>query len=205
MSKLSPEIIVEFWQVCNAAYESWLARRGLFDDNPDLERLSRTHCAEFLGHLSIVTQRDGLHQIAKLHDSPTMFGQSNLSIAFVVDSGLWDREIRMQLSILKAKLDAFAALLREARNKLTAHNDLTTILAGQPLGKFPPGADVEHFKNLQEFVGLVAGGPRPFNDLVRNDARVFVESLMRGARPFPQENQANEPQSVGYRRADFLK
>jgi hypothetical protein len=27
-----------------------------------------------------------------------------------------------------------------------------------------------------------AGAPHPFNDLVQNDARVFVESLLRGAR-----------------------
>jgi HEPN superfamily AbiU2-like protein len=182
MLKLTPEIIAEFWQLCNGAYEAWLARRGLIDDNADLEQLARTHCAEFLGHLSVITQRDVLHQIAKLHDPPTMFGQNNLSIAYVVDSGLWDRETRMQLGVLKGKLDAFASLLRGARNKLTAHNDLAAILAGRALGQFPVGADVEYFKNLQELVELVAGAPHPFNNLIRNDALVFVESLMRGAK-----------------------
>jgi hypothetical protein len=180
---LSPQIVREFWEVCNSAYESWLVRRGLFDDNAELEQLGRTHCAQLLGHLSIITQRDVLNQIAKLHDPPEQIGYDNLSIAFVVESGLWDREPRMRLSALKTKLDAFASLIREARNKLTAHNDLATILAGRPLGKFPLGADIEYFKNLQELMGIVAGGPRPFNDLVRNDARVFVEALTRGARP----------------------
>lgn len=181
MSALSPQILAEFWQICNAAYECWLARRSLFDDNAELDQLGRTHCAELLGHLSIVTQRDVLHQIAKLHDPAKQFGQNNLSIGHVIDNGLWDRETRMRLSVLQAKLDAFASLLREARNKLTAHNDLAAILAGQPLGKFPLGADIEYFKYLQELVDIVTGGPHPFNDLIRNDALVFVETLVRGA------------------------
>jgi hypothetical protein len=182
MSALSPQIVGEFWEVCNAAYECWLTRRCLFDDNAELEQLGRTHCAELLGHLSIVTQRDTLHQIAKLHDPPGKIGQSNLSIAFIVESGNWDRETYMRLNILKSELDSFASLLRQARNKLTAHNDLATILAGQPLGQFPLGADIEYFKNLQAFMDIVAAGPHPFNDLIQNEAMVFVESLVRGAR-----------------------
>ena len=79
----------------------------------------------------------------------------------------------MRLGALKAKLDAFAAVLRPARNKMMAHNDLNTILLRPTLGEFPDGADVEYFKNLQEFMDIVAGAPRPFNDLIRNDARVF--------------------------------
>jgi hypothetical protein len=150
--------------------------RGLFEDNAKLELLSRTHCAQFLANLGTVTQRDLLHQIAKLHDPTKQLGQSNLSIGFIIDNGFWDRETRMRLSMLKAKLDAFASLLKDARNKLTAHNDLATILAGQPLGQFPIGADIECFKNLQDLVDIVAGSPRPFNDLVRNDARLFVEA-----------------------------
>jgi hypothetical protein len=183
---MDPQIVGEFWEICNAAYECWLARRGLFEDNAELEQLVHTHCAQYLAHLGIVTQRDVLHQIAKLHDPARQFGQSNLSIGFIIDNGVWDRETRMRLSLLKAKLDAFASLLRDARNKLTAHNDLATILAGQPLGRFPAVADIEYFKDLQELVAIVAGTPRPFNDLVRNDARAFVEALMRGTRQIPQ-------------------
>lgn len=183
MSTLDTQIVREFWEVCNAAYECWLARRGLFEDNAELKQLGHTHCAQLLAHLGMVTQRDLLHQIAKLHDPAKQFGQNNLSIGFIIDNGFWDRETRMRLSMVRAKLDAFAALLREARNKLTAHNDLATILAGQPLGQFPIGADIEYFKDLQELMDIVAGTPRPFNDVVRNDARIFVEALVCGARP----------------------
>jgi hypothetical protein len=182
MSAIDAQIVREFWEACDAAYESWLARRGLFDDNAELEQLGHTHCAQFLAHLGIVMQRDLLHQIAKLHDPARQFGENNLSIGFIIDNGLWDRETRMRLSLVRAKLDAFAELLRQARNKLTAHNDLATVLAGKPLGQFPVGADVEYFKNLQELVDIVAGEPRPFNDQMRSDARLFVEVLTRGSR-----------------------
>jgi hypothetical protein len=124
-----------------------------------------------------------LHQIAKLHDPAKQFGQNNLSISYIIDNGFWDRETRMRLGLLKAQLDAFASLLREARNKLLAHNNLATILAGQARGQFPVGADIEYFKGLQELVDLVAGEPRPFSNLMRNDAQVFVEALARGSRP----------------------
>jgi AbiU2 len=183
MSVLTPQIVDEFWQICNAAYECWLGHRGLFDDNANLEQLGGSHCAAFLAHLSIVTQRDTLQQIAKLHDPAKQFGQNNLSIAYVVDNGLWDRETRMRLSVLKGKLDAFAELLRQARNKIIAHNDVAARLLRPALGGFPDGADIEYFNNLQAFVDIVAGEPRPFNDLVRNDARVFVEALTGGSRP----------------------
>lgn len=180
MAVLDPKILDEFWEICNAAYECWLCHRELFDDNPEAEQLSRSHCAPFLAHLSVVTQRDTLHQIAKLHDRAKQFGQNNLSIGFIIDNGYWDRETRMRLGTLRSNLDTFASLLKDARNKITAHNDLAARLLRPALGGFPDGADVEYFKDLQALVDIVAGSPRPFNDLVRNDARVFVESLVRG-------------------------
>ena len=182
MSPLTPQTIAEFWQLCNAAYECWVSHRALFDDNTDLDHLGRSHCAAFLAHLSIVTQRDTLHQIVKLHDPPGHIGQHNLSIAYITEYGLWDRETRMRLNGLKTRLDSFASLLREARNKITAHNDLTTRLLRPALGRLPDGADIEYFKGLQECVDIVVGTPQPFNMQIRNDARVFVESLVRGAR-----------------------
>jgi hypothetical protein len=113
-------------------------------------------------------------------DPAKQFGGNNLSISYVIDNGLWDRETRMRLGMLKSKLDASASLLRETRNKLMAHTDLAAVLAGRTLGQFPVGADVEY---LQELADLIAGEPRPFNDLVRNDPGLFVEALLRGARP----------------------
>jgi hypothetical protein len=84
--------------------------------------------------------------IAKLHDPATQFGQNNLSIGFIIDNGLWDRETRMRLGMIRAKLDAFEELLRPARNKMMAHNDLKAILLRPTLGEFPGVADVEYFQ-----------------------------------------------------------
>lgn len=71
---------------------------------------------------------------------------------------------------------------RCATDGLTAHNELATIPAAVRLGAFPLDADIEYFRHLQEFVDIIAGGPRPFADLMRNDAQVFLEALVRGAR-----------------------
>jgi len=105
-----------------------------------------------------MTQQHVLHQIAKLHDPAVQSGNINLSIAYVIEFGGWDTSTLSDLTSLKGKLDSLANALKPARNKMTAHNDLATILAGMPLGAFPLGADVEYFQHLQELVDVVAEG-----------------------------------------------
>jgi hypothetical protein len=175
-------MIDEFWQICNAAHECWRARRGLFEDNTQRDYLLGTFCGPFLEHLSRITQQYVLHQIAKLHDPPVQNGNINLSIGYLIDYGGWDASTSARLLHLKGKLDSLANALKPVRNKITAHNDLATILAGLPLGNFSLDADIEYFNYLQDFMDTVAGTPRPFVDLIRNDAQVFVESLVRGAK-----------------------
>ena len=77
MSALSQRIVDEFWELCNVAHECWLARRGLFEDNPDRDYLFNTFCGPFLLHLSNMTQQHVLHQIAKLHDPAVQSGNIN--------------------------------------------------------------------------------------------------------------------------------
>jgi hypothetical protein len=163
-------------------FENWAARRELFEDNSQKDHLLGTFCAPYLDILERITHEHVLHEISKLHDPSVSGGNINLSIAYMVEYGGWDSATAATLNDLKLKLDLLGAALKPLRNKVTAHNDLATILASERMGTFPLDADVEYFKYLQEFVNNVAGGPMPFNTTVRNDARAFVESLVRGAR-----------------------
>lgn len=81
MSALSPRIVDEFWELCNAVHECWLARRGSFEDYAHRGHLIGAFCGPFLQHLSSVTQQHVLHQIAKLQDPAVQGGNVNLSIA----------------------------------------------------------------------------------------------------------------------------
>jgi len=94
MSTISPQVLDEFWEVCNSTYKAWLARRGLFEDNPDIEALLATHCGPLLDHLNEVTHLHLLGQIVKLHDPPVQSGHKNLSIASVFEAANWDKEPR---------------------------------------------------------------------------------------------------------------
>jgi hypothetical protein len=49
------------------------------------------------------------------------------------------------------------------------------------LGKFTDGEDEKYFRALQEFVNVVhdqvAGGPWPFDNLVKNDVVAFLATI----------------------------
>lgn len=81
----------------------------------------------------------------------------------------------------------FERKIRDARNKLIAHNDLSTILQAQDLGGFDRGDDTEYFRNLREFACIVREtvlGERFLpDDLVRNDVAIFMNCFNRGSLP----------------------
>ncbi len=76
--------------------------------------------------------------------------------------------------------------IRDARNKVLSHNDLAMLLASNDLGGFDPGEDEAYFLSLREFASLVRqtalGEPFVYDDLIRNDVSVFMQSFLRGAR-----------------------
>src|SRR6185437_8750319 len=131
-----------------------------------------------LNRLSIISQEYGLLQIAKLHDKTDKYGNVNLGIDCLLNSGAWPISVRVHLEALAKGLEGFASQLRQVRNKVLSHHDLRTILAGAPLGEFAKGDDEKYFKTLQEFVnavhGEVIGGPWPFCNFVVNDVEAFI-------------------------------
>lgn len=178
---LSAYVVLEFCKLCNWAYEVWLNHRELFDNNQRATEFMKSFGREEWARLSIISQEYSLLQIRKLHDKAIVNGSCNLGIDYVLEYGDWSDSIRPRLEELKRKLDGFAIHLRDARNKILSHNDLSTILAGSMLGGFSNGADEKYFNALQEFVNTVhdeiVGGPWPFDDLVKNDVAAFLTTI----------------------------
>lgn len=180
---LSTIVVKEFCKSCNWAYETWVTRRNIFDENALIQAAMGKLTGESLARLSIIAHEYCIHQIAKLHDPVKINGRINLTIRYIVDYGGWNPDTMNRLMELQKQLDSFAEKIRGARNRILSHNDLATIIDGSPLGAFGTKEDVVYFDRLQDFVTIVhdevIGGPFPFNDQASDDAFDFADLLVR--------------------------
>ncbi len=187
MSKPKPALSVrlaeEFITICDWTHEVWLHHRELFDDNPRAaELISASFTAHEFARLSIISQEYSMLQIVMLHDKAVVSGNLTLGIDYIVQYGGWSQPIFDRLISLQDKLDLFAKPLRNARNKVLSHNDLSTIVAQKTLGEFASGDDVRYFKTLKEFCAVVheevlEGPCLLFNTLVKNDVVAFLAAI----------------------------
>jgi len=84
-----------------------------------------------------------------------------------VEYGGWDAKTEGRLRGLLNDLSELHQRIRPARNRLLGHNDLSTILADVPIGKFEAGLDDRYFDALQSFASLVretGGDPKRMLD-----------------------------------------
>jgi len=187
MAALSEAVVVSFCKLCDWTYEVWLTHRTLYDDNADVDALMTGPYSEVFARLNHVSREYVLHQIVKLHDRPVQRDCINLSLRYVIDYGGWDGGTLAELEALFGKLEALASCIRLARNKLLSHNSLETILKDEPLGTFAKDDDCRYFETLQKFVDVVhdkvVGGPYPFNDLARSDAKFLLNTLRTESGP----------------------
>jgi len=178
MTAHSAQVALEFCKLCDWAYQAWLNHREMFDDNPRSAELQSSRGAEALSRLRTISHEYTLLQIAKLHDPVVVAGHVTLGIEYMVKYGAWSGTALVEVTQLAEKLNSFAKGLRTVRNQALSHNDLAAVLSNQTLGEFKKDEDIQYFAALQEFANVVhseaIGGPRPFDDLVRNDVVAFM-------------------------------
>ena len=184
MDTLSPGIIEKFCKICNWSYESWVTYRTTFDDNPNIEKLRTSECSEYFTRLRDIMHEYTLLQLMKLHDPVVMGNSINLTLEYVINYGGWDQKTVLELKSLLNTLNRLMPIkeyIKPARNKVLCHNELKAIIDNLPLGKFDEGKDVEYFDTLQKFVNLIYGEPYPFNDLAKNDGKIFCNLFVNAA------------------------
>ena len=180
---LSPRIVEEFCELCNRAHEYWIHHLELFENNPLEKELMKSHAKDELMRLSVISHEYGLLQIAKLHDKTKVGGKFTLGVNYILVYGGWSTPVRDRLNKLKNKLDGFARQLRDARNKVLSHNDLSAIVSGGRFGAFAKGDDAKYFEALKEFANLVheevVGGPcfGLFDNSVKSDVAAFMNMI----------------------------
>jgi hypothetical protein len=156
-SSMDPRTLArEFCLQCNWAFACWVTHRRIFDDNPNKEILNR-NAPNFNEHLWRISQTYSYLQICKLHDRAELYGDYNLSIDYIIKKLPWDDEKeKARIQQLSEKLDElYSRMMKLARDKVLAHNDLDILLGGQPIGGFPEGLDKEYFQSLEEFASRV--------------------------------------------------
>jgi hypothetical protein len=168
-----PTLAREFCLQCNWAFACWIAHRRIFDDNPNKEALDEI-APNFNQHLWRISQTYSYLQICKLHDPAKTLNNDNLSISYITKyiakSPDWSDSEKASIRQSAGKInELYSRMMKPARNKVIAHNDLEVLLQGDPIGGFPEGLDREYFQSLEEFAGRVyrkwVGGHYCFKDM----------------------------------------
>ena len=184
MPQDSCAIVKQFAQQCIWAHQSWQTRKCLFDDDTNLSTFRQPHYEHLFLRLSIILQEYWMQQVAKLHDPAGKPGQQNLSVDYVIERGEWDAITKARLSGLRDEMLPFVSKMKVPRNKVTAHNDVDTILAAAELGKFNSGEDADYFECLRAFaeivVSTVLGQHFDYDNAVTADVELFVAAFDRG-------------------------
>jgi hypothetical protein len=191
MSAHSKQVVDEFCNLCDWLMQIWQLRKYLFDENPEEAALKDPRHEHFFYRLQVVLQENWLLRLAKLHDPAVQGGANghiNLSINYMIEYGQWVPKTKDELLALRDKMTGVAKPIRDARNKILSHNDLAVILSHEVLGGFDPGQGEAYFQLLCEFASVVRqaalGEPFVYDDLVKNDVEVFMQSFLYGSRGY---------------------
>jgi hypothetical protein len=112
------------------------------------------------------------------------FGNKNFTIGYftnILGLGRFEK-LHAQLIVLKTSMEEHRGRIVDARNKLTVHADLETIMSGEPIAGATLPQWHQFWKDLAEFVSLVhqnADGT-PFDiraAMVRGDAEMLLKMI----------------------------
>jgi hypothetical protein len=110
------------------------------------------------------------------------FGNKNLTVKFFTNILGRFVALHAQLLLLQARIEEHRDRIENARNKLTAHADLDTILSGEPIGAATWPQWHQFWEDLGEFVSLVhenvEGSPFDIRAaMVRGDAEMVLKKI----------------------------
>jgi hypothetical protein len=184
MNPIDQKTMEVFWDHCDWAHQCWHFRKYMYDENPQVDKLRRSHHVYFFNRLYKILQEYWMHEVAKLLDPAKQNGFHNLSVNYIYEAGDWSQEVKANLGVLQGSLMGFGALLKPARNKLLSHKDKSTILSGEDLGAFDEGSDIEFFKTLKVFANqansALGGTLLVYDNLTKNDIDIFMNTFSKG-------------------------
>jgi hypothetical protein len=167
----------------------WCHYQILYEESDLRRRMLHRIAPIFFRDLNLILIEHLVLQICKLTDPEGSGTRKNLTIDYLVNNGNFsaapadqDRAI-----ILRDRIHLFRTAILPARNKLISHLDLSTVMAGSPLGAADEQAWSQFWDDLDELVDLLnrhfADPPGPFrvkNVAMISDADSAVKALREG-------------------------
>ena len=154
-----------FCGLCQRIYDYWITHYHLSERLPERlqqerniteEEFAQRPYGQCLQLLTEISQPYIILEIAKLHDPARQGSNENLSINFFVNQKeFWSEEEELIIKDIVSELDDFYKFIKEARNKILAHNDLSVYENNQPLGGFPQGEDKNYFRALGRLCSII--------------------------------------------------
>lgn len=162
----------------------------IFYEEGDLRRTMLHQIAPiFFGDLNLMLIEHLVLQICKLTDPEGTAARKNLTIDYLVNNGDFSAAPadRDRAVILRDRIHLFRMAILPARNKLISHLDLSSVMAGSPLGAADEKAWSQFWDDLDELLDLLnrhfADPPGPFRlkDVgMISDADSAVKALKEG-------------------------
>jgi len=131
--------------------------KQLFEDDEAQKLMERT-AKSFFNDLNKILIGYILLEFVKITDPAAITmnkkEQENFTIDNLIETIDWPSDVKQNLQLLRNKTYTFRKHIKEARNKLLAHNDKCVFLTGKILGEFPNGEDEEFLKALEDICNI---------------------------------------------------
>lgn len=168
--------------------------KELFEDG-NAKLLMEQTAEQFFFDVNMILIKYFILEVAKITDRSKSGNYENFTVANIIESIDWPKDVSCDLQRLNEKVGTFRRYIAKARDKAIAHYDKETFLSGTTLGGFPEGEDVNLIATLEEIANIMhkacfgcifgainpimQGGVLDFKDALRK-AVAFQKLLLEG-------------------------
>lgn len=124
-------------------------------ESEDGRRLMDATAPAFFADLGDILIKYFLLESSKITERASSFGRENFTIAYMRENIDWPGNARKDIERLNRDIMAFGNHIKDARNRVLAHLDKTTVLSGDTLGRFAEGEDDKFISALEEMCNIL--------------------------------------------------
>ena len=148
--------------------------------NPAARDIMDKTAPQFMMRMNMVVLNSVIGAMCRITEPAKSHGQQNLTVRTIVKRTKWTEGRDSQAECIAQRCDCFYQQLKKGRDKLLAHNDLKTTLAGQPF-PFPlsPSSGKDVIEQLEQLIKLAYEQfGKPWESvLLRGDEREILTAL----------------------------
>lgn len=156
---------------------------GLFGKGDGQRNLLEEVALDFFWGALRMMRDSLLLQFCRITDPAGSGTRTNLTTNAILEAIDWPADVRSKLVELNTRMMDFRKYVEPARSKRIAHADRRSELQQRTLGGFPPDADKQFLKDLEEFLSIanthIPGAPVSLSLPVANGACQLVSALLK--------------------------